>query len=460
MRCFSPVLLFLLTFPPLNYAATTAQLEAARDKALAYLILQQNGDGSFGKQAELRVRTTSEALQTLARYGMAQSYAAKAAKSWLVNRSVQSVDSLAHSIKALVSVGGSPAQLVEKLVMLRDPLQSYSWGPYHRYRRSALDTTLAFEAIGLAGYNDAYGTNTRTAIVQQLRLSDGSWPMNGGTAGSILATAQSLITLSHYRSIYSVDSPINNGLNWLQARQKPDGGFAEDSNAQAGRVFETAQVVKALMLAQSAGNPTAQNSTFQNVLNNALDFLLACQQSGGNWQDGLLPTLLAAQIAPQSQLPDTDGDGIPDSVEIELGSNPAIADSSQFAVGNGEALPGASTAMFAGGAMVQQAFETDLAASGGNGNYAWSLVSGSLPEGMTLNTATGRLSGTPTQVGQFNFVYRATDSEGWSEDVLMQIAIEAPPPVQVPFMPEWMLAVLAVLLFLIGQFHRQRPTTR
>lgn len=110
--------------------------------------------------------------------------------------------------------------------------------------------------------------------------------------------------------------------------------------------------------------------------------------------------------------------------------------------------------------MVQQAFETDLAASGGNGDYAWSLVSGSLPEGMTLNTATGRLSGTPTQVGSFNFVYRATDSEGWSEDVLMQIAIEAPPPVQVPFMPEWMLAVLAVLLFLIGQFHRQRPAIR
>ncbi len=268
------------------------------------------------------------------------------------------------------------------------------------------------------------------------------------------------MAFSRYRNNHSLDTHINNSLNWLQARQKPDGGFAEDSNAQAGRVFETAQVVKALMLAQSAGNPTAQNSTFQNVLNNALDFLLARQQSGGNWQDGLLPTLLAAQIAPQSQLPDTDGDGIPDSVEIELGSNPAIADSSQFAVGNGEALPGASTAIVAGGAMVQQAFETDLAASCGNGNYAWSLVSGSLPEGMTLNTATGRLSGTPTQVGQFNFVYRAADSEGWSEDVLMQIAIEAPPPVQVPFMPEWMLAVLAFLLFLIGQFYRQRPTTR
>lgn len=298
MRCFSPVLLFILTFSPLNYAATTAQLETARDKALAYLILQQNGDGSFGKQPELRVRTTSEALQTLARYGMSQSYAAKAAKSWLTNRSMQSVDSLAHSIKALVSAEASPDQFVAKLVVSRDPLQNYSWGPYPRYRWSALDTTLAFEALAVADFNDAYRGNTMYAIVEQLRLSDGSWPMNGGMAGSLLATAQSLITLSHYRSIYSIDSPINNGLNWLQARQKPDGGFAEDSNAQAGRVFETAQVVKALMLAQSAGNPTAQNSTFQNVLNNALDFLLARQQSGGNWQDGLLPTLLAAQIAP------------------------------------------------------------------------------------------------------------------------------------------------------------------
>ncbi len=51
-------------------------------------------------------------------------------------------------------------------------------------------------------------------------------------------------------------------------------------------------------------------------------------------------------------------------------------------------------------------------ATGGSGTYAWALASGALPDGVTLNTATGTISGTPQAAGVFAFGVTATDSEG------------------------------------------------
>jgi hypothetical protein len=55
-----------------------------------------------------------------------------------------------------------------------------------------------------------------------------------------------------------------------------------------------------------------------------------------------------------------------------------------------------------------------LKAQGGSAPYAWSLMEGSLPTGMTLNTVTGALTGTPTQTGSFNPRFRVTDLLGGS----------------------------------------------
>jgi hypothetical protein len=54
-----------------------------------------------------------------------------------------------------------------------------------------------------------------------------------------------------------------------------------------------------------------------------------------------------------------------------------------------------------------------LAATGGVAPYSWSLSSGSLPTGFTLNTS-GVISGTPTNppFGAFSFTVTVTDSEG------------------------------------------------
>jgi uncharacterized protein YjdB len=56
------------------------------------------------------------------------------------------------------------------------------------------------------------------------------------------------------------------------------------------------------------------------------------------------------------------------------------------------------------------AYTATLAATGGTPSYTWSVVSGSLPNGLSLNAATGAITGNPTTTGTANFTVQAKDS--------------------------------------------------
>jgi putative Ig domain-containing protein len=56
-------------------------------------------------------------------------------------------------------------------------------------------------------------------------------------------------------------------------------------------------------------------------------------------------------------------------------------------------------------------YSMQLAAANGRPPYTWTLISGSLPAGLSMN-ASGLISGTPTTFGNFPFAVRATDSVG------------------------------------------------
>ncbi|KAA0208780.1 hypothetical protein EDM80_15305 [bacterium] len=60
--------------------------------------------------------------------------------------------------------------------------------------------------------------------------------------------------------------------------------------------------------------------------------------------------------------------------------------------------------------MVSAAYSQLLGASGGTQPYTWQVTSGSLPGGMTLDTSTGLISGTPSVLGTSSFTVQCTDS--------------------------------------------------
>ncbi|HJR75229.1 MAG TPA: putative Ig domain-containing protein, partial [Luteimonas sp.] len=71
------------------------------------------------------------------------------------------------------------------------------------------------------------------------------------------------------------------------------------------------------------------------------------------------------------------------------------------------------------------AYSQTFTASGGVGAYTFSLVSGSLPVGMSMSSA-GVFSGTPTVAGVYNFTVRATDGNGQTGDHAYALTILAP----------------------------------
>ena len=59
---------------------------------------------------------------------------------------------------------------------------------------------------------------------------------------------------------------------------------------------------------------------------------------------------------------------------------------------------------------VNAAYSATLAASGGTLPYTWSIASGGLPTGLTLNAASGAITGTPTTAGVSNFTAQVSDA--------------------------------------------------
>jgi len=58
-----------------------------------------------------------------------------------------------------------------------------------------------------------------------------------------------------------------------------------------------------------------------------------------------------------------------------------------------------------------KSYNQTIQATGGVTPYSWSIMSGSLPSGLSLNASTGAVTGKATTMGLFSFTVRATDSQ-------------------------------------------------
>jgi len=73
------------------------------------------------------------------------------------------------------------------------------------------------------------------------------------------------------------------------------------------------------------------------------------------------------------------------------------------------------------------AYSTIFAVTGGTAPITWAVPTGALPPGLTFNTSTGTLSGTPTTVGSSSFTVSVTDAFGQTANRAVTLVVGAGP---------------------------------
>lgn len=107
------------------------------------------------------------------------------------------------------------------------------------------------------------------------------------------------------------------------------------------------------------------------------------------------------------------------------------------------------------GGIVGSAYAQTVTASGTTGTPVIYSVAGSLPPGLTLNPATGAITGTPTTAGVFGFTVTATDTAVCAGSQAYSVTIAAlpgpgGPAAAIPTLSKWAMILLIALVALFG----------
>jgi hypothetical protein len=434
-----------LAIQALGIGICLADVTSSRVAALAYLIAQQTGNGNWQPAEGQEVPATSEALNAFLVSGMGSSAPFARGAAWLANADTPSIDSLARKIVSLKQASMATAVLDATLLNSKSYSSGYVWGSYKGYGASYPDIALGLKAHRAA--NGGYGDLTQLGVavyceVLRSQRSDGGWsysskPSTSGASdpstaysSSLLPTAYTLLELNEIQqstgwttgstcgTSYNLSSALTNSLNFIWSKRNSDGGFGDNANSSALETTLAYRVIRKLAPTDSRGT-------------DALNWLVTHQNANGSWPGGSFVTAAVLASLDSATLADTDHDGIPDAVELLLGTNPNVADARYLAKGNGQAVSGLTVPVaLANEITLGKPFSFTLPAYGGTTPYIWKMGSGSLPTGLNLNTTTGVISGTPTRLGDFSFTYIATDSASppATQETLGRISVYVSPP--------------------------------
>jgi titin len=81
------------------------------------------------------------------------------------------------------------------------------------------------------------------------------------------------------------------------------------------------------------------------------------------------------------------------------------------------------------GAEVNVPYSATPTISGGTGPYTWSVINGSLPTGLTVNSSTGAITGTPSAIGPYAFTLLVTDALTGTSSQAESVSVVAGPSI-------------------------------
>lgn len=118
------------------------------------------------------------------------------------------------------------------------------------------------------------------------------------------------------------------------------------------------------------------------------------------------------------------------TITLTDGSNPAKTASASFTLKVSSLfITTTSLKQWTQGVEYGNAPAQTLAASGGTGTSAWSVPSGTLPPGLSINSSTGAITGIPTGAGSYSFTVQVADATGQTTAKQMSIAINPAPAI-------------------------------
>lgn len=106
---------------------------------------------------------------------------------------------------------------------------------------------------------------------------------------------------------------------------------------------------------------------------------------------------------------------------------PQQAATNQFSISISSAAPGSGQLVIATSFLPMgeagNYYSSSLSALGGMQPYIWSISSGALPSGLSLNASTGMLSGTPASAGEFSFSAKVTDASSRKQTAVQALSV-------------------------------------
>lgn len=302
--------------------------ESSGQSALTWLNDQQNTDGSWGTDQDIKALYTTVAVDAFRSfYYLTAAYYNGIA--WIENHDSGNLDYQGRKVFALQSHGNTVQHLIDAIVTAQQHSMTSAntgWGLTGSYSYTPLDTALALMALQRTGLD----LSTATDYLAAAQNGDGGWGIAPGAASDPLATAIITQALCHYTidpnvlinaegylvgQVLTEDNSLlraetvlallPNGrqtayctalLDALETDQDPEGHWGNDA-------YTTARVVRAMATALNK-DPDAQSTPsdicdaqLRSSINNTLNKNAADALTIGEMQDITTLTASGASVS-------------------------------------------------------------------------------------------------------------------------------------------------------------------